>query len=220
MMVSAGVRRACEKVAAMEEHPDRAEHILEIALMLGEREGWDAVHLHDVAQEMGIALTDIHAYYQHKDDLAEAWFDRAELALIRAGEAAGWGCLSTRERLLRTMLAWFDALAIHRGLSIQMLRYKLQPDHLHLQAAALLRISRTVQWIRETARMPTVGRRREIEEVMLTGIFLSATACWLLDRSPDARRTRSWLEHRLASAERMALRFPDRLTPWTPSRMP
>lgn len=204
----------------MDEHPDRAEHILKTALLLGERNGWDAVHLHDVAQEIGIALADIHLHYRQKDDLAEAWFDRAELAMVRAGEDAEWNGLSTRERLLRTMLAWFDALAAHRELSIQMLRYKLQPDHLHLQAAALMRISRTVQWIRETARMPTVGWRREVEEVVLTGIFLSAVGRWLLDRSPDARRTRAWLEHRLASAERMALRFPDRLAAWTPSRMP
>jgi len=101
-----------------------------------------------------------------------------------------------------------------------MLRYKLQPDHLHLQGAALMRISRTVQWIRETAPLPAVGRRREIEEVVLTGIFLSTVGCWLSDESPDTGRTRAWLERRLAWAERMALRFPNRLSPRIPSRMP
>jgi AcrR family transcriptional regulator len=204
----------------MDEHPDRAQHMLEVALMLGERDGWDAVHLHDVAQHMGIALTDMHPHYRQKDDLAEAWFDRADLAMIRAGEAADWDGLAMRERLLRTMLAWFDALAAHRELSTRMLRYKLQPDHLHLQAAWLMRISRTVQWIRETARLPTAGWRREVEEVVLTGMFLGAIGVWLLDRSPNARRTRRWLEGRLAWAERMALRFADRPAPWTPSRMP
>jgi len=174
-----------------DEHPDRAEHILEVALMLGERDGWDTVHLHDVARYMGVGLTEIHPHYRQKDDLAEAWFDRADLALIRAGQAADWEGLSVRERLLRTILAWFDALATHREPSIQMLRYKLQPDHLHLQAAGLMRISRTVQWIRETAQLPAVGRRREIEEVVLTGIFLSTVGCWLSDESPDAARTRA-----------------------------
>ena len=108
-------------------------------------------------------------------------------------------------RLQRTILAWFDALAPHRGLSIEMLRYKLQPDHLHLHVQGLMRISRTVQWIRETARLPAVGWRRELEEVALTGLFLGAVGCWLLDRSPDARRTRDWLAGRLAAAERMGL---------------
>jgi len=192
----------------MSEDQDRAEHILETALMLGERHGWDALHLHDVARQMGIGLAEIHRHYRQKDDLAEAWFDRADLALIRAGECAGWDSLTVRERLLKAILAWFEALAPHRGLSAEMLRYKLQPDHLHLQVGGLMRISRTVQWIRETARLPTVGWRRELEEVVLTGIFLSTVGCWLLDRSPDARRTRAWLEGRLAAAERVASRFP------------
>lgn len=204
----------------MNEDQVRAEHILETALMLGQRHGWDAVHLHDVAQKMGIDLAEIHRHFRQKDDLAEAWFDRADLALIRAAECAEWDSLAVRERLLRTILAWFDALAPHRELSVEMLRYKLQPDHLHLQAKGLMRISRTVQWIRETARLPSVGWRRELEEVVLTGIFLSTVGCWLLDRSPDARRTRAWLEGRLAAAERVALRFPDGLASWTPSRMP
>jgi AcrR family transcriptional regulator len=203
----------------MDEHPDRAQHILEIALMLGERDGWDVLHLHALAQHMGISLTEIHAHYRQKDDLAEAWFDRADLALIRAGEAADWDRLAVRERLLRTMLAWFDALAAHRELSIQMLRYKLQPDHFHLQAAGLMRISRTVQWIRETAQLPAVGARREIEEVVLTGIFLGAVGTWFLDQSPGARHTRAWLERRLAWAELLAMRFSNLSASWMPSRM-
>jgi AcrR family transcriptional regulator len=193
----------------MNQDQGRAELILETALALGERHGWDAVHLHDVAREMGLVLADIHRHFRQKDELAEAWFDRADLALVRAGESPEWDSLAVRERLLRTILAWFDTLAPHRELSVEMLRYKLQPDHLHLQAAGLMRVSRTVQWIRETACLPTVGWRRELEEAVLTGIFLSTVGCWLLDRSPGARRTRAWLEGQLAAAERVALHFPD-----------
>jgi AcrR family transcriptional regulator len=192
----------------MNENAVRAEDILEAALLLAERHGWDAVHLHDVARHLGVVLAEVHRHYGQKDDLAEAWFDRADLAMLRAAERAEWDALPVRERLQRAMLAWFEALAAHRGLSAEMLRYKLQPDHVHLQAAGLLRISRTVQWIREAARLPASGWRRELEEMALTGIFVSTVGCWLLDDSPDSRRTRSWLEGRLAAAERMALRLP------------
>jgi len=181
------------------------EHILQTALTLGERQGWDAVHLHEVAQQAGLTLAEIHQCVRSKDDLAEAWFDRAEVALLHAGDDARWGDLPVRDRLQRTIMAWFDALAPHRGLSVEMLRYKLQPDHLHLQIQGVMRISRTVQWIRETARLPAVGWRREIEEVALTGVFLGAVGCWLLDRSLNARRTRAWLARRLEAAERIAL---------------
>lgn len=192
----------------MDEDDDRAERILASALMLGERGGWDALHLHELADFMGVGLDEIHRHYRQKDDLAEAWFDRADRALIRASEASGWRALPARERLSRAILAWLQALAPHRRLSIEMLRYKMQADHLHLQLRGLLRVSRTVQWLRETACLPAVGLRRELEEAALTGIFLSAIGCWLLDDSPDAGRTRAWLERQLSWAERVALRFP------------
>ena len=42
-------------------------------------------------RKLGIGLAEIHRHYRQKDDLAEAWFDRADLALIRAGEVCGVG---------------------------------------------------------------------------------------------------------------------------------
>ena len=190
-----------------------AARILDTALLLGEQRGWDAVHLHEVARHAGIGLDEVRRHFRHKDDLAEAWFDRAEAALVRAGDDdPQWESLPARERLLRTILAWFEALAPHRALSIGMLRYKLQPEHLHLQVGGLLRISRTVQWIRETARLPAVGWRREVEETALSALFLGAVGCWLLDASPDLRRTRAWLEARLAAAERAASFLPASLS--------
>lgn len=202
----------------MDDDLEAAERILDAALALGEVRGWDALHLHDVAREAGLGLPAIQRHYRQKDDLAEAWFDRAERALVQAGEQAGFDELPVRERLRQVMLAWFDALAPHRGLTLEMLRYKLQPDHWHLQVAGVMRISRTVQWIRETARLPSTGWRRELEEVALTGIFVSTVGRWALDGSPDARRTRDWLDRRLAQAERLAAwPAPATAPPWTRS---
>ncbi|WP_354684999.1 TetR family transcriptional regulator [Cupriavidus necator] len=181
-----------------------AARILEVALMLAERKGWDALHLHDIAASMDIGLADIYRHYQQKDDLAEAWFERADLALVRAAAREGWGALSYRERLEQAILAWLEALAPHRRLTAEMLRYKLQPEHLHLQLQGLLDISRTVQWLRESASLPDSGWRREVGEVVLTGIFVSTFGFWLRDSSPGASRTQAWLERQLRFAERLA----------------
>lgn len=199
----------------MDPDAQRAEQILDTALTLAQRRGWDALHLHDVAAQLGIGLAELHRHYRLKDDLSEALFDRAERALVRAGDTPGWAALSERERLQQAVLAWFDALAPHREAAAAMLRYKLHPEHLHLQAAGLLRISRTVQCWREAARLPSAGWRREVEEAVLSGIFIGAMGCWLLDGTPDIRRTRAWIDAGLSGAERAALR----LVPWTPSPM-
>lgn len=86
-----------------------------------------------------------------------------------------------------------------------MLRYKLQPEHLHLQALGVMRVSRTVQWIREVAMLPAVGWRREVEEAVLTAIYLTTFARWLVDDSPASARTHAVLDRLLAAAERAAL---------------
>lgn len=192
----------------MKEHADLADRILEVALIHAERGGWDALHLHEIAASMEIGLADIYRHYRQKDDLAEAWFGRADFALVCATQREGWHGLSTRERLSLAILAWLEALAPHRRLTAEMLRYKLQPEHLHLQAQGLLHISRTVQWIREAACLPAAGLRREAEEVVLTGIFLSTFGVWLHDPSPEASRTQAWLDRQLRLAERLALRTP------------
>jgi AcrR family transcriptional regulator len=178
--------------------------ILEAALGLGEERGWDAVHLHDVARRLGVTLADVRRHFADKDALAEAWFDRADDALLAAGEAPGWGALTARQRLQGALTAWLSALAPHRRLTAQMLRYKLQPDHLHLQALGVARVSRTVQWWREAAALPDAGWRRELQEVALTAIYLSTFAVWLRDRSPGDERTQAWLHRQLAAAERAA----------------
>jgi AcrR family transcriptional regulator len=186
---------------------DLAKRIIDTALELGEVRGWDAVHLHEIARVMGIELADIHRHYDQKDAIAEAWFDRADAALLAAPRTPGWTDLTPRERLHRAIFCWLEALASHRRLTAAMLRYKFQPEHIHLQALGLTRISRTVQWIREVACLPAVGWRHELEEVALTGIYMSTFACWLNDESADANRTHAFLDRLLATAEWAALRL-------------
>lgn len=181
-----------------------ARRILDTALDLGEQRGWDALHLHDIAAALDVGLDDIARHYAHKDALAEAWFDRADAALLAVPQAPGWRKLSPRDRLHRAIFAWLGALAAHRRLTATMLRYKFQPEHPHLQVQGLLRVSRTVQWIREVAHLSSAGLRRELEEVALTTMFMAAFACWLGDDSAGSERTRALLDRMLANAERLA----------------
>ncbi len=181
------------------------QRILDTALDLGERLGWDALHMHEIAQQLDLTLAELQLHYDTKDEIAEAWFDRADAALLALPESVAWQALDPRRRLHGAIRAWLDALAPHRRLTAAMLGYKLQPDHLHLQVLGLLRVSRTVQWISEAALLPSVGWRREAEEVLLTWIYLSTFVRWLRDDSPGSARTDAWLDRLLALAERGAL---------------
>lgn len=179
----------------------RSEVILDGALRLAEEIGWNRLTLHELADSLGLSLRDIQTHYRQKDDLAEAWFDRADRALLDLADRPDWLDLAPRARLHMAISVWLDALAPHRRLTAEMLRYKLQADHLHLQALGVARISRTVQWIREVTRLPARGLLRELQEVALTGIYLATFTRWLVDDSADSAATRALLDRLLGAAE-------------------
>jgi ubiquinone biosynthesis protein COQ9 len=190
--------------AATDETAEAARRrIVQAALRLAvQGGGWDPVHVHDVAREAGITMQELARHCGDKDAIAEAFFDGADAALLSACEQPGWLELPARERLCRAIMAWLDALEPHHRLVVDMLGYKLHPEHLHLQARGIARISRTVQWIREVAMLPSVGWRRELEEATLTTIYLVTFSTWMRDRSAGAQRTRRLLERLLTTAER------------------
>lgn len=215
---NADAPRAVKAIPAQTEAPlDQldagvADRIVDSALLLGEQRGWDAVHIYDIADSMQLGLADIERHFRNKDEIAEAWFRRADRAIVSCGNEPGVMELSIRGRLSRAMRAWFEALEPHKAITVEMLRYKVQPDHIHLVIQGVLRTSATVQWIREAARLPSKGLRRELEEPALTAIFLGTLAMWLMERTPGTPRAFAWLEARLADAERIALRLDARVT--------
>lgn len=185
-----------------------ADAILDIALTLAEERGWEAVRLHRVAAAAGITLDDIRRHYSEKDALIDAWFDRADgaaLALAASGELAG---LTPRERLFRLIMAWLAALAPHHRVTRQMILSKCEPGHIHIQIPAVMRISRTVQWLREGALLTDAGVARALAETAVTGIYLATFLCWLGETEVEAPRTRRLLDGLLERAERVALACP------------
>jgi AcrR family transcriptional regulator len=187
---------------------ERREALIDAALRLAERVGWDRVLLHELADATGLTLAELATYFAHKDALAEAWFDRADRRLLAVAQTPGWAALDVPQRLHAALFAWFDALAPHRRTCRAMLGYKLQPEHLHLQVLGALRVSRTVQWIREVARLPATGWRREAEEAALTALYLAAFVHWLRDDTPGAGATRDFVTRWLARADGLARRLP------------
>lgn len=182
---------------------DLANKIVDNALELAELSSWEAVRLHDIAAALGIGLNDIRRYFREKEEIAEAWFDRADRAMLDSAKAPDFATLATRQRLQRLILAWLEALNVHKRVTREMIYHKLEPGHLHVQIPGLLRVSRTVQWLREAAGRNATFVRRALEETGLTSIYLLTFALWLHDDSAGAQRSTRFLERRLSEAERL-----------------
>jgi AcrR family transcriptional regulator len=177
------------------------DRIVDTALALAGQTSWERLRLFQVAEALGIGLEEVRREFREKEDLIEAWFDRADAALLLAGRDPGLVQLPLRERLHRLLMVWLEALADHRRVSRQMIQGRLEPGHVHMQARGLLRVSRTVQWWREAARCEAAYLSRALEESVLTGIYLTTFAYWLSDESTAAAGTRRLLDRLLRGAE-------------------
>jgi AcrR family transcriptional regulator len=182
-----------------------AAQILDSALKLADVCGWERLHLFDVAADLGTGLDSIASHYREKDQLVEAWFDRADQAMLARAKAADLLPLTPAKRLEELLLAWLASLATHRAVTGQMLLYKLEPGHIHLQIGGLLRISRTVQWWREAAQRETLHLRRIAEESLLTGVYLRCFIHWLRHPEQDPAEFRALLRSQLRCGPLLAL---------------
>ena len=177
-----------------------ANQILETALAMADSSSWETLHLYSIAERLGISLDQIRQYYPQKDDIVEAWFDCADKAVLQITPSPDFLERSVSDRLHQVIMTWFEALAPHRRVTRQMLMYKFEIGHIHLQVLGIMRVSRTVQWFRESAQVDTTGLRRILEEIGTTTIYLMSFARWLGDESPGAWKTRDFLAGALRKA--------------------
>lgn len=189
------------------------DKIIDAALDIAMRKSWEGLRLHDVAAELKLDLNEVRVCFREKEDITDAWFDRADAAMLHASTQAGFSDLLPRERLHRLIMAWLAALSSHRRVTRQMIYGKFEPGHLHYQFAGLLRVSRTVQWLREAAHRDTVLPWRAFEETGLTAMYLATFFYWMRDESENAARTSVFLDKLLRRAERLVRCFPEGAAP-------
>jgi AcrR family transcriptional regulator len=177
------------------------DRILDAALEIAETRGWEAVRLAEAARSAKVDLADLPNWFREKDDLVDAWFERADRALLADAARPEFKDLPPRARLHRAIMTWLRTLATHRRATRQMVLTRLEPGHVHLQCRALLGVNRTVQWLREATRRDARYFFRVLEETALTAIFLTTFLFWLWDDSADSVRTSRLLDRLLGGIE-------------------
>ncbi|MDH3637455.1 MAG: TetR/AcrR family transcriptional regulator [Gammaproteobacteria bacterium] len=185
------------------QHSNMLDKVVDTALELGETTSWESVRLHQVATHLGVTLEDIHSAVREKEDIVDAWFDRADRAMLAVSQRPELQDSDGRFRLVMLIMAWLDALQPYRRVTRQMILGKLEPGHLHYQVQGAMRVSRTVQWVREAAQHNETLPQRAVGEAVLTGIYLATFLRWMYDSSPDSQTTRRFLERKLDVADRL-----------------
>jgi AcrR family transcriptional regulator len=181
--------------------------IVDATLAEAELVGWADLRLFDVAARMNVPLAELRLHFRDLDAVADAWLARGERAMLAVGEEPGFAELPPPERIARSILAFLDALAAHRKVSGQIFRAKLYFGHPHHNLALLFWVSRTVQWWREAAQLRGDDRRRRVEEIGLSALFVATLVFWVADDSEGQERTRRFLDKRLNEADALMRRL-------------
>ncbi|GAA3918293.1 TetR/AcrR family transcriptional regulator [Litoribacillus peritrichatus] len=169
------------------------ERIIDQAILLAQKSSWESFSLSELAIEANCSLADIKSIYRSKDDMVEAFFNRADNAMLSLSSDSKYQALSSDDRLITCIMTWFEYLAPYRPIIKEMMAYKLEPGHFHLQAHGITRVSRTVQWFLEVSNRNYSGLKRVADEVATTSAYLTSFAHFLFDDSDNFKDTRSLL---------------------------
>ncbi|MCK8515450.1 TetR/AcrR family transcriptional regulator [Methylonatrum kenyense] len=178
-------------VARMTPMNPTRDQIVDAAVELAEQADWESVRLQDVAHRLDCPLQELSNHFREKEELADAWFDRADQAMLRAAADPALVSLPVESRLEHLLFCWLDAMQARHRVTRQMILGKLEPGHIHIQIPSVLRISRTVQWLREAAHCNASGLRRALEETALTSLFVSSFVLWLRDAESGPEQARA-----------------------------
>lgn len=178
----------------MSETPLDREHILNKALELAMESSWASFSMSQLADSLNCSIADIGQYFRSKDDMAELFFDRADRAMWALHSKESFRGLDDKDKLTECIFYWFESLSPYKSLVREMLTYKLEPGHFHLQAHGVTRISRTVQWFLEVAEREHRGLKRIVDESAVTSVYLISFSYFLSDKSEQHANTRSLLK--------------------------
>lgn len=167
--------------------PISSQQLLDAALHCAADRHWEAVRLADVAAALDVSLTEIRAHVTDKEALVDLFWDRADAALLAKSDDPVLRAAEIPARIEQLVFAWLEPLAPHRRTAHEMLLVRLEPGHLHIQLPTLLRVSKTVQWLREAAGLRATFAWRALEESALTALFVATVIAWLRDGERPAR---------------------------------
>jgi len=170
-------------------------HIFDKAVELAQQSSWEAFSIAELASSLQCSMAELKSHFRSKDDIAEVFFDRADEAMLKMASQPEFNAQYVDNRLLECIMCWFNTLVPYKALIKEVLAYKLEPGHFHLQAHGITRISRTVQWFLEASGRKRKGVARITDEVAITGAYLTSFAFFLSDNSTNHQRTRKLLSN-------------------------
>ena len=179
--------------------------IVEVALDLFRERGFEQTTMRGIAAGAGVSLGSAYYYFESKEDLVMAFYERAIEAMTPRMEAALADADSFEGRIAAIMNVKFEYFRPNRSFVGALFRHAADPQN------RLSPFSEATRQIRERDQMyfaraieAKSGEVRVPEDLaaylpqMLWLYQMGLILYWIYDRSPDQRRTQQLLEKSLA----------------------
>ena len=180
---------------------DLKTRIIQSALTLAVRKGWNNVSLRDIATSTKISLSDIHDYFEDRADIIAAYARTVDRAVMDRASAPDKES-PHRDRIFDVLMDRFDVLNEQReGVQAILKSFKTDPKQAVL---SLPHLGRSMTWMLECAGIDTGGVAGALRITGLTAIYLKTLYVWCDDETDDLAKTMAALDKNLSYAEKIA----------------
>ena len=177
-----------------------SDSLINAALVVASREGWEAVSMAKVAMEADLNLADALCEFSDKNQVLAAFFQRVNLAVLSDVAFTDEG-ESPRDRLFEIIMRRFDVLTPHKhGLRAVIDGFRREPI---TGLCNFIRMHHSMRLMLETAGICSTGYPGELAARGLGIIYANSLRVWLDDESPDLAVTMAALDRSLMRAERI-----------------
>jgi AcrR family transcriptional regulator len=180
------------------------DRVIDAALELSSRMGWDMVTMTDIAEKAGASLAELSDHFDDKTDILIAYGKRIDKKMLEAF-AEPDPAAPSRDRLFDILMERFDIIGADRAAVVSILKsFTGDPKQ---AVISFPHLGRSMAWTLEAAGVETSGLKGAVRVMGLAGVYLYALKAWMDDDSPDLSKTMAALDKGLSRAEQCANTF-------------
>lgn len=178
---------------------ERKALILDTALRLFERDGYEKTTMRAIAKEAGVSVGNAYYYFASKDHLIQAFYDEVSQRHIDQALAAMRPHRDLAKRLAADLHTWIDVAEPYREFASQFVKNAVDPNSPLSPFSPESKPTRdkVIDVHRRVVTGSTAKYDREIAENLPDLLWMHHMAIvlfWVYDRSPGARRTRELVD--------------------------
>ena len=178
------------------------DQIIDAAFELFAEKGWQATSLNDIADAVGVSLSDLSAEFGLKSQILTAVIEKVDKEVLEDTDPAD-SEESHRDRLFDILMRRFDALLPYKeGLERVTRDLPRDPSTAFVVAC---RVKRSLSWMLAAAGIDSDGLRGMLRVKGLGAVWALTMRDWFSDDSPDMSKTMASLDKNLARAESLEL---------------